>query len=66
MKMYINFDNETKKVDISIVTDEFDKFVLSDAMPYIIDELYELVVKEQKRKEQNKSRNTLNMLWGSD
>ena len=49
MKMYINFDNETKKVDISIVTDEFDKFVLSDAMPYIIDELYELVVKEQKR-----------------
>lgn len=50
MKMYINFDNETKKVDISIVTDEFGKeLALSDAMPYIMDELYELVVKEQKR-----------------
>ena len=50
MKMYINFDNETKKVDVNIVTDEFGKDLnLCDAMPYIMDELYELVVKEQKR-----------------
>ena len=50
MKMYINFDNETKKVDVNIVTDEFGKELeLCDAMPYIMDELYELVVKEQKK-----------------
>lgn len=50
MKMYIEFDNETKKVDVNIVTDEFGKDLnLCDAMPYIMDELYELVVKEQKR-----------------
>ena len=51
MKMYINFDNETKKVDVNVVTAEFGKELeLCDAMPYIMDELYELVVKEQKRK----------------
>lgn len=50
MKLYINFDNETKKVDVNIVTDEFgNELALCDAMPYIMDELYELVVKEQKR-----------------
>ena len=51
MKMYIEFDNETKKVDVNVVTDEFGKELeLCDAMPYIMDELYELVGKEQKRK----------------
>ena len=50
MKMYINFDNETKKVDVNVVTDEFGKELnLCDAMPYIMDALYELVVKEQKK-----------------
>lgn len=50
MKMYIEFDNETKKVDVNIVTDEFGKELeLCDAMPYIIDALYDLVVKEQKK-----------------
>ena len=51
MKMYIEFDNETKKVDVNIVADEFGKELeLCDAMPYIMDALYDLVVKEQKRK----------------
>lgn len=49
--MYINFDNETKDVKVDIVTDEFGKELeLCDAMPYIMDSLYDLVVKEQKRK----------------
>ena len=51
MKMYINFDNETKKVDVNVVTDEFGKELeLHDAMPYIMDALYDLIVKDQKRK----------------
>ena len=50
MKMYIEFDNKTKKVDVNVVTDEFGKELnLCDAMPYIMDALYELVVKEQKK-----------------
>ena len=50
MKLYINFDNDTKKVDVNIITDEFgNELSLCDAMPYIMDELYELVVQEQKR-----------------
>lgn len=50
MKMYINFDNETKKVDVNVVTDEFGKELeLHDAMPYIMDALYDLLVKEQKK-----------------
>lgn len=50
MKIYIKFDEETKKVDVNVITDDFGKpLMLSDAMPYIMDELYELVVKEQKR-----------------
>ena len=51
MKMYINFDNETKKVDVNVVTDEFgNELDLCDAMPYIMDALYDLIVKDQKRK----------------
>ena len=50
MKLYINFNNETKDVKVDIITDEFGKELnLCDAMPYIMDELYELVVKEQKK-----------------
>lgn len=50
MKLYINFDNESKDVKIDIVTDEFgNELKLCDAMPYVMDALYELVVKEQKR-----------------
>ena len=50
MKMYIEFDNKTKKVKVDVITDEFCKELnLWDAMPYIMDELYELVVKEQKK-----------------
>lgn len=51
MKMYINFDNETKEVDVNVVTDEFgNELDLCDAMPYIMDALYDLIVKDQKRK----------------
>lgn len=50
MKMYINFDNETKKVDVNIVTDEFGKELeLCDAMPYIMDALYDLILEVQKK-----------------
>lgn len=50
MKLYINFDNETKKVDIDIVTDEFgNDLKLCDAMPYITDALYDLILEVQKR-----------------
>lgn len=50
MKLYIDFDNKTKKVKIDVVTDEFGKEInLCEVMPYIMDELYELVVKEQKK-----------------
>jgi hypothetical protein len=51
MKLYIKFDNETKKVDVNIVTDDFGKELdLQESMPYIMDALYDLVVKDQKRK----------------
>ena len=51
MKLYINFDNKTKNVDIDIVTDEFgNELELHDAMPYIMDALYDLIVEDQKRK----------------
>lgn len=50
MKLYINFDNDTKDVKVNIITDEFGKEInLCDAMPYIIDALYEMVVKENKK-----------------
>lgn len=50
MKLYINFDNETKKVDIDVVTDEFgNDLKLCDAMPYITDALYDLILDIQKR-----------------
>ena len=50
MKMYINFDNKTKDVKVDVITDEFGKELeLCDAMPYIMDALYDLVVKEQKK-----------------
>lgn len=50
MKLYINFDNETKKVDIDVVTDEFgNDLKLCDAMPYITDALYDLILEVQKR-----------------
>ena len=50
MKLYINFDNETKKVDIDIVTDGFgNDLKLCDAMPYITDALYDLILEVQKR-----------------
>ena len=51
MKLYINFNNETKDVKVDIITDEFGKELeLCDAMPYIMDALYDLIVKDQKRK----------------
>lgn len=50
MKLYINFDDETKKVDINVVTDEFgNDLKLCDAMPYITDALYDLILDIQKR-----------------
>ena len=50
MKLYIDYNDKTKKVKIDVITDEFgNELHLCDAMPYIMDELYELVVKEQKR-----------------
>lgn len=50
MKLYINFDDETKKVDINVVTDEFgNDLKLCDAMPYIMDALYDLILEVQKR-----------------
>lgn len=50
MKMYINFDNETKKVFIDVEQNDTDnEYELHDAMPYIMDALYDLLVKEQKK-----------------
>ena len=50
MKLYIKFDEETKKVDIDIVTDSFcNELQLCDAMPYITDALYDLVLEAQKK-----------------
>lgn len=50
MKLYINFDDETKKVDINVMTDEFgNDLKLCDAMPYIMDALYDLILEVQKR-----------------
>lgn len=50
MKLYIEFDNETKKVDINVITDEFGNDLrLYDAMPYITDALYDLVLEAQKK-----------------
>lgn len=51
MKMVIRYNDKTKKVDIDLLADIDDvKLDLSEAMPYIMDELYELVVKYQKSK----------------
>lgn len=64
VKLYINFDNKTKKVKIDVITDEFGKEInLCDAMPYIMDELYELVVKEQKK---NMWRQVNKIVWLAD
>lgn len=61
LKLYINFDNKTKKVKIDVITDEFGKELeLCDAMPYIIDALYDLVVKEQKK---NMWRQVIKNVW---
>lgn len=50
MKLYIEFDNETKKVDINVIADEFGNDLrLCDAMPYITDALYDLILETQKR-----------------
>lgn len=50
MKLYIKFDEETKKVDIDVVTDSFgSNLKLCDAMPYITDALYDLVLEAQKK-----------------
>ena len=50
MKLYIKFDEETKKVDIDVATDSFgNELQLCDAMPYITDALYDLVLEVQKK-----------------
>ena len=50
MKLYIKFDEETKKVDIDVITDSFgNELQLCDAMPYITDALYDLVLETQKK-----------------
>ena len=50
MKLYIKFDEETKKVDIDVVTDSFgNELKLCDARPYITDALYDLVLEAQKK-----------------
>ena len=50
IKFNIKFDEETKKVDIDVVTDSFgNELKLCDAMPYITDALYDLVLEAQKK-----------------
>lgn len=50
MKLYIKFDEETKKVDIDVITDSFgNELRLCDAMPYITDALYDLILEAQKK-----------------
>lgn len=50
MKLYIKFDEETKKVDIDVITDSFgNELQFCDAMPYITDALYDLVLEAQKK-----------------
>lgn len=49
MKLYINVNEETTEVNVDVMADDFSKVRLCDAMPYIIDALYEMVVKENKK-----------------
>lgn len=49
MKLYIDVNEETTEINIDIIADDFSKTRLCDAMPYIIDALYEMVVKENKK-----------------
>ena len=50
MKLYINFDNETKKVDINVISDEYgNDLKLCDAMPYITAALHDLILEAQKK-----------------
>lgn len=51
MKITINYNDKTHEVKIDLMVDIDDTNLdISDAMPYIMDELYELVVKYQKSK----------------
>lgn len=47
--MVITYNDKTKKVHVDILNDG-GKLDLCEAMPYIMDELYELVVQYQKSK----------------
>ena len=49
MKLYITVDEETTEVNVDVIADDFSQVRLCDAMPYIIDALYEKVVKENKK-----------------
>jgi len=49
MKLYINVNEETTEVNVDVIADDFSQARLCDAMPYIIDALYEMVVKENKK-----------------
>lgn len=48
MKIFINFDDEKLKADVQVEKDHTDHVGLEDAMPYIMDALYDLVVKYHK------------------
>ena len=49
MKLYINFDNETKECEVQWERDEGETTPLWDAMPYVYDALYNENRKEMKK-----------------
>lgn len=49
MKIVVNFDPETKECKVEWERDEEETIPLWDAMPYVIDALYDLVKQEAKK-----------------
>lgn len=49
MKIFVNFDSETKECHVSYETDEKDTMKIWDVMPYVYDALYDLNRKEMKK-----------------
>lgn len=48
MKIIIDFNEENLKADVKIEKDLMEHICLGDAVPYIMDALYELLVKDNK------------------
>lgn len=49
MKIFIKFNSESKETDVRIEMEDNDAMPVWDAMPYINDAIYEMLVQESKK-----------------